>query len=148
MARNKSSEIITEISIEALDRLLESYGLEPGDYFNLALRLAIDYKPGFPRFKLEHGGYGKVMRDKGGRRPHWTPDKLNALATDVDRAKKKYGFSTDDSAIKHLTRAGKWARQSDREADKWRKTLKNALAQARTIQRETNRWLAASNPEN
>jgi hypothetical protein len=129
---------------------MEDYGIEADDYFSLALQLAIDYVPRFPKFKLKHGTYGKVMRDKGGRRTYWTPDKLDALATDVDRIKKKYKFSTDDDAIKHLTRAGKWARQSGRDADKWRKTLKNALAQARTIQRETNRLLAglSPNPEN
>lgn len=141
-ARKKSTKsvIITEVSIEALDRLGQAYGIEAGDYFSLAARLAIDYVPGFPRFKLQRGDYGKVMRDKGGRKTYWTPEKLNELATDVDRVKKKHRFATDDDALKHLTKAGKWARQSGRDLDKWHKTLKNALAQART----TNRLLAQS----
>jgi hypothetical protein len=62
------------------------------------------------------------------------------LVTDVDRVKKKYGFSGDDDAIRHLTKAGKWGRQSGRDLEKWRKTLKNTLAQAR----KTDRLLAQS----
>jgi hypothetical protein len=140
--RKKSAKmnvkIITEISIEELDRLREDYGIEPGDYFRLALRLAIDYVPGFPKFKLQHGDYGKVMRDKGGRPTDWTPEKRDELRADVDRVKKKYGFATDDEALKHLTKSGKWARQPGRDPDKWRKTLKNALGHARSDQRVIN----------
>ncbi len=153
----KSIAIITEISVEKLNSLMERYGIEAGDYFSLALRLAIEYVPGFPKFKLEHGTYGKVMRDKGGRKAWWTPEKRDELISDVDRVKKKYGFSTDNDAIKHLAKAGKWARQSSRDPDKRLKTLKNTLAEARTIRRrvdqlnaEADRLRAASgsNPEN
>jgi hypothetical protein len=67
----KGGKLIGDISVQAqaLDRYMDDYGIETGDYFNLARRLAIDYVPGFPRFKLEHGDYGKVMRDKGGAKP-------------------------------------------------------------------------------
>jgi hypothetical protein len=120
---------------------MDDYGIETGDYFGLALRLGIKYVPGFPRFKLEHGSYGKVMRDRGGRKPYWTPKKFNQLRADVDRAKKEHGFATDDEALRHLARSGEWARQSSRDSDKWRKTLKNALAQERAIQRDLDRLL-------
>ena len=154
-----TTEIVTEISIEKLERLREGYGIEPGDYFSLAVRLAIDYVPGFPKFKLHHGDHGKVMRDKGGRPTDWTPDRHYELMLDVDRAKKKYGFATDDEALKHLTmtKSGKWARQPDRDLDKWRKTLKNMLGKARKLQRAVNHLDAeadrlraelSSNPEN
>jgi hypothetical protein len=152
-----TTEIVTEISIEKLERLREGYGIEPGDYFSLAMRLAIDYVPGFPKFKLHHGDWGKVMRDKGGRLPDWTPDKRDELIADVDRVKKEYRFATDDEALKHLTKSGKWARQAGRDPNKWRKTLKNMLSKARSEQRIINRldaeadhWLAelSSNPEN
>jgi len=152
-----TTEIVTEDSIEELNRLGEKYGVEPGDYFSLAMRLAIDYVPGFPKYKLHHGDYGKVMRDKGGRPTDWTPDRHYELMADVDRAKKKYGFATDDEAVKHLTKSGKWARQPGRDLDKWRKTLKNMLGSARKVQRESNRLDAeadhsraelSSNPEN
>jgi hypothetical protein len=65
----KGGKLIGDISVQALDRYMDDYGIETGDYFNLARRLAIDCVPGFPRFKLEHGDYGKVMRDKGGAKP-------------------------------------------------------------------------------
>jgi hypothetical protein len=130
----KSGEIITEISTDALNRLAKDYGIEPDDYFNLALRLAIDYVPGFPRFKLQHGSWGKVMRDKGGRPTEWTPERFDELVTDVDGIKKKHGFTTDDEALRHLTQAGKWSRPSRQDdLNKWIKRLKNELGRARSV---------------
>jgi hypothetical protein len=133
--------IITEISVENLDRLMKEYGIEEGDYFTLALRLAIDYVPGFPRFKLEHGDYGKVMRDKGGRRVFWTAKKLDQLLTDVEVAKKERGFCTDAAALKYLAKSEKWARMADRDLDGWLKVLKNSLALAKKIRLEADRLL-------
>jgi hypothetical protein len=128
---------------------------------SIYLQVAIDYVPGFPRFKLEHvddegRAYGKIMRDKGGRKAEWTPEKLDELIADVDRVKKEHGFTTDDEALKHLAHT-KWARSSNRDPRKRHKTLKNTLARARLIQHETDYWLAkadrllarkSSNPEN
>ena len=151
----KDKTIITEKSVEALDRLMKDYGIEAGDYRRLAARLAIDYKPGFPRFKLEHGSYGKVMRDKGGRNTYWTPEKLDELIADVDRVKKEHGFATDDDTLKHLTKAGKWARPPKRDdSNKWIKRLKNELGHARCIRRcaddlqKLAEKISSSNPEN
>jgi hypothetical protein len=130
----KSGEIITEISTDALNRLAKDYGIEPDDYFNLALRLAIDYVPGFPRFKLQHGSWGKVMRDKGGRPTEWTPERFDELVTDVDGIKKKHGFTTDDEALRHLTQAGKWSRPSRQDdLNKRIMRLKNELGRARSV---------------
>jgi hypothetical protein len=152
-SKEKTRVIITEVSIEYLGRLMKDYRIDDGDYFSLALRLAIDYVPGFPRFKLEHGDYGKVMRDKGGRRAFWTAKRLDELLTDVEAAKKEYGFTTDAEALRHLTKSRKWARMARREPDQWLKVLKNSLALSKTVRREADRLLALvertrANPEN
>ncbi len=158
----KKDETIREVYAKALDRLAAEYGIEPGDCLNLLLQVAIDYVPGFPRFKLEHiddagRAYGKIMRDKGGRKADWTPEKLDELVADVDRVKKEHRFVTDDEALRHLAQSGKWARDPDHDPRKRHKTLKNTLARARLIQRQTDRLLAkadrllaklSSNPEN
>jgi hypothetical protein len=151
----KKSDVVTKASIEALERLRQAYGIEAGDYLSLALRLASDHVPGFPRFKLQHGDYGKVMRDKGGRPPEWSPDKLDKLITDVDRVKKEYGFTNDDDALEHLTKAGDWARPPRRDdSNKWIKRLKNELGRERRIRRcaddlqKLAEKISSSNPEN
>ncbi len=89
---------------------MDDYGIERGDYRSLALRLAIEHAVGFPRFKLEHGTYGKIMPDKGGRPTVWTTEKLGQLVADVDRAKKEHGFVTDHDALMHLaSKRGQWS---------------------------------------
>lgn len=131
---NSRREIITDLSVDALNALAQYYGVPAGDYFSLALQLAINYVPGFPRFKLKHGTYGAVVRDKGGRPTEWTPEQLDELITDVDRAKKQHGFATDDEALRHLTQ--KWARPPRQDdLSKWVKQLKNKLGRARRIRR-------------
>jgi hypothetical protein len=155
-ARKKSAKgYVTEVSIETLDRLRQAYGIEGGDYFSLALQLAIDYVPGFPRFKLQHGDYGKVMRDKGGRPTEWPPEKRDELITAVDRVKKEHGFATDDEALKHLTMKEKWARPPRQDdSAKWIKRLKNELGRERSIRRwaddlqKSLEKIRSSNPEN
>ena len=156
-ARKKSAKrhvIITE-EIEALDRLRQAYGIEADDYFSLALRLAADYVPGFPRFRLRRGSYGAVVRDKGGRPTEWPPEKLDELVNDVNRVKKEHGFATDDDALKHLTKSGKWARPPKRDdPNKWIKRLKNELGRGRGVRRSVEELLnliekiRSSNPKN
>jgi hypothetical protein len=152
--KSRKTKTIERIYVKALDRLAADYGIEAGDYFNLSLRVALDYVPGFPRFKLEHGSYGKVMRDKGGRKAYWTPERHDNLVTDVDRTKKEHGFATDDEALRHLAQSGKWARPSKQDdLTKWVKRLKNELGRARTIERAVDDLMAladwrAPNPEN
>jgi hypothetical protein len=153
-----NDETIGETYAKALGRLATLYGIEPGDNFSLLLRLARDHVRWFPRFKLQHGNYGGLVPDnKGGRKTDWTPEKLDELIADVDRAKKEHGFSADDEALRLIAQLPKWARHPSRDPHKRQKTLKNVLARARIIQRDTNRLLAkadrllaklSSNPEN
>jgi hypothetical protein len=157
---NKRREIITETSVEALNSLAEDYGVAAGDYFSLALRLAIDYVPGFPRFKLkqkdEYGAeYGAVVRDKGGRPTEWSPKDHDELVADVDRVKKEHGFATDDEALRHLAQSGKWPRPPKQDdLNKWIKRLKNELGRARSIRQIVDGLeklvdkIRSSNPEN
>ena len=79
----KKSDVVTKASIEALERLMQAYGIEAGDYLSLALRLASDHVPGFPRFKLQHGDYGKVMRDM--LRAYGMTEAENAEDIELDR---------------------------------------------------------------
>lgn len=142
----KKDEAIWEIYLKALDRLAAEYGIEPGDGFGLLLRLAGDHIRWFPRFKVQHDDYGGVVLDhKGGRPAEWTAEKLDGLVADVERVKKENGFDTDEGALKHLTSAGQWAPKPRRDPDKWRKTLKNALARARKIERKAGELLAEAN---
>jgi hypothetical protein len=143
--------------VERLGCLMAEYGIEEGDYFGLALRLAIDHVPGFEPapLKLKHGTWGAVVRDnKGGRPTNWTLEQLDALVTDVDNAKKKYNFSTDEDALKHIAKSGKWARFAHRDPDKRIKTLKNLIGRARKIQSGVDDLFARleeirrENPEN
>jgi hypothetical protein len=153
--RTVKNELAKE-DVEKLDRLLVRYGIKQGDYRSLALRLANDHIRGFRAapLKLKHGDYGAVVRDKGGRLTDWTPEKLAELAAAVDEAKRKYGLSTDDVALRHIAKSGKWARSSNRGLDQWIKTLKNTLSIARRFQRDFNdllekvEELKRENPEN
>jgi hypothetical protein len=131
-------EIVAGECVEKLNHLMKTYGIEDGDYFSLALRLAIDHVPHFrpAGFKLQHEDYGAVVRDTTGGRPKsWTAGRLDALVVDVDTAKRKYGLPTDEDALKYITKRGKWARPANRDPDKWVKTLKNLLATHRKVQR-------------
>ena len=131
-------EIVARECVEKLSHLMKMYGIEDGDYFSLALRLALDHVPRFrpAEFKLQHGDYGAVVRDtKGGRPTRWKTEELDALVVDVDAAKKLYKLSTAEDALKHITKTGKWARPATRDLDKWVKTLKNLIASHREFQR-------------
>lgn len=129
---------------EKLERLISDYGIESGDYYALALRLAIDCIPGFlpTPGRLKHGTWGKVMPgNRGGRPTKWSQELYDELLIAVDNAKKMRGISTDDDALKQITQHGKWARPARTDLNKWLKTLKNALASARKIQREVDHLL-------
>ena len=89
------------------------------------------------KLKLRHGTWGAVVPDNGGRPTNWTIEQLDALMADVDDAKRRFNLSTDDGALKHITKNGKWARPPNRDQNKWIKTLKNLLGAARKIERET-----------
>ena len=43
----------------------------------------------------------------------------------------KYDLRTDEEALKHITKNGKWSRSANRDAGKWIKTLRNLVAAAR-----------------
>jgi hypothetical protein len=92
------------------------------------------------------------VRDKGGRPTEWSPDKRDELITDVERVKKEYGFATDDDALKHLTKSGKWARPPRRDdPNKWIKRLKNELGRERSVRRSLLKLvekLRSPNPKN
>jgi hypothetical protein len=152
-------ETIARECVEKLNNLMKEYGIVEGDYLSLALRLAIDHVPHFrpPRFKLQHKTWGAVVRDtKGGRPIQWTAEQLDALVVEVDTVKKKYNLSTDEAALRHITKSGKWARLANRDPDKWIKTLKNLIAARRKIQRGADELFARleeieradPNPEN
>lgn len=153
-----TDEIIARECVEKLNHLMKAYEIEDGDYFSLALHLAIDHVPRFrpAGFKLKHGDYGAVVRDnKGGRPTNWTAEQLDALVVDVDTAKKKYDLPTDQAALEHITKSGKWARPANRNSNKWIKTLKNLIATHRKVQRGRDDLIAMleeikrqTNPEN
>ena len=164
MPVNRKSETVNDLlqnaaaeeCAEKLERRMKDYGIEEGDYFSLALRLAIDHVSGFrpAQYKLQNGDFGAVVRDtKGGRPPSWTAERFDALMVAVDDAKRRYKLSTDDDALKYITRTGKWARPANRDQDKWIKTLKNSLGRARKIQCGVDDLLYglkkfSANPEN
>ena len=129
---------------EKLERLMAYYGIEAGDYCSLALQLAIDFVPGFrpAPFRLEHGDYGAVIPgDKKGRPRKWNMERRDALIMAVDNVKKEHGLTKDHDAILHLAQHGEWAGPANRDLNKQIKTLKNALANARRSQRDTQRGL-------
>jgi hypothetical protein len=137
-------EIIAKECDEKLARLMKEYGIEEGDYRGLALRLALDHIPHFepPGFKLQHETWGAVVRDtKGGAPTKWTVEQLDALVAEVDTAKKNYNLPTDEAALRHITKSGRWARPQNSDTGQWIKTLKNLMAAHRKVQREVQRGL-------
>jgi hypothetical protein len=96
-----------------------------------------------------------VIQDrKGGRPTEWSTEQLDELIIAVTDARKLPGISTDDEALKHIAKSGKWGRSPDQDLGARVKTLKNVLARARRIQREVSRLLERlqeikrGNPEN
>ena len=127
---------------EKLDRLMKDYGIEAGDYKSLARKLAIDHIPGFrAALKLEHDTWGAVTQDKkkGGRPTERKTEWLDELIIAVTDAKKLPEISTDDEALRHIAKSGKWRRPADRDLGAWVKTLKNLLARTRRIERGVSR---------
>jgi hypothetical protein len=137
-------EAIAREYVEKLAILMKDYGIEEGDFRNLALRLAIDL--GIPGFQLdpaplylEHGTFGPVMQGKkSGRGIEWTMKKLDDLVSAVEDAKKKHRFSNDRDALLYLAQHQKnWARPAGHELNGWVKTLQNKFVVARKIRRNT-----------
>ena len=80
-----------------------------------------------------------IAGDKKGRPRKWSVELLDDLVMAVDNAKKEHGLTADHEAISNLAQHGKWAGPANRTLDKRIKTLKNALATARRIQRDVDR---------
>ena len=122
----KKSDVVTKASIEALERLRQAYGIEAGDYLSLALRLASDHVPGFPRFKLQHGDYGKVMRDM--LRAYGMTEAENAEDIELDRELVNIGRMSPREYLKRACArsvarkirqrddAGSWPRDARKKA--------------------------------
>jgi hypothetical protein len=130
-------DTLTGEYVEKLKRLMNEYGIKES-----ALQLAIARVPGFlPTLgRLENGYYGAVIPgDKKGRPSKWSVELLDDLVVAVDNAKKEHGLTRDHEAISHLAQHGQWAGPTNRELNKRIKTLKNALAFARRIQRDADR---------
>jgi hypothetical protein len=84
--------------VEKLGLLMGHYGIREGDFYGLALKLAIDHVPGFQLdptpLVLTHGDCGAVVYQgkKVGRRKEWTEQRLDHLLVAVEITKSKHGF--------------------------------------------------------
>jgi hypothetical protein len=133
----------TVARLEKLPLLAEHYGVTQGDWFNLALRLAIDFVPGFRvlyddplarALKLPDAFYGLGNKPKGsGRLPEWVNG--NALIVIFEAFRNRFPAESDTSLSQRIVAAlipelAGSAHKSERE--RVAKTLRNRMMAARS----------------
>jgi hypothetical protein len=125
-----------------LELLMDHYGItDKTDFPSLALALAIELRiPGFKvdptpltAEQIDDEGMRLIVQEHWkGPRPKW-PLKRHKLLSAVTATKQRHGISKDNEALSILANHPEWAppynHRGDR--DRWLKTLKNQLAEAR-----------------
>jgi hypothetical protein len=131
---------------EKLKLLLRHYSLADGDWYGLALILAVEHEPGFQIdgqiAPLPPGFWGaveikdgKIVDDKvkkSNRPLEWPFRRLLELLDDVETEKKKSGCSKDLTALRHIV-PKKWGRPLNYKGDieAWIRRLQKLLSEAR-----------------
>jgi hypothetical protein len=135
-------QVIEKKYLEKLTLLMDHYEItDKTDFLSLALALAIEHIPGFridpTPLRLEQiddQGLKLVVQDnRKGPRRKWSLKRLNNLLSAVEETKKKHGLSKDNEALSVLANHPEWSRPGNYRGDRerWLKTLKNQLAEAR-----------------